>query len=195
MPEQGSMYFRRAGLIGSVGVASILVFPFAGFTERTTSGSSAIYRDYGVAGLGTFGEDFNPLGYPAGVWVIQVLMLLLAVLMSYPLARTWRWHSNPETVTVEGLRLISRMTMALAAASVVLTMAALVVVLPSMEDRTIWLTESAGWLTGWWPDYGAYVTALTLAAMAIALMAKGRSVGASASPSPPPSEPPEAGTA
>jgi len=194
MAEKGSMYFRRTGLIGSVGVASILVFPFAGFTERTVSGASTIYRDYGMAGLGTFGEDFNPFEYPAGVWAIQILMLLLAVLMSYPLVRTWRWHTNPETVTTDGLRLISRMTMALAAASVLLVMVALVLVLPSMEEQTIWLTESSGWLTGWWPDYGAYVTALTLAAMALALMLKSRSVGGAASPAPPPFEPPAAET-
>ena len=82
--------------------------------------------------------------------------------------------------------------MALAAASVLLVVVALVAVLPSMEDQTIWLTETSGWLTGWWPDYGAYVTALTLAAMALALMMRSRTVEAGAPPAPPPAEPPAA---
>ena len=91
---------------------------------------------------------------------------------------------------------------AVAGAYVALVLVALLVVFPSVEERTIWVVESSGWLDGWWPAYGAFVTTIGLGGMATALVrrskshaadpaASGRVSGAPppAGAAPPPSEP------
>ena len=57
------------------------------------------------------------------------------------------------------------------------------VLLPSVEGETIWLVESGGFLTDWWPGYGAFV-AIAGAGVALYLM-RGM-----AEPAPPPPPPP-----
>ena len=168
---------------GVLGVISLLFFPFAGFTERTAYVPSPIFRDYGLVGIGTYGQDFNLLAYPAVLWFVQVAVLLLAVVLGYSVVRCWRSDPGP----------VIRIASIVAGASVVLTVVALVVVFPAVEERTIWVTESNGWVQTWWVDYGAFVSPLAAAAMALLLHRDGPQTAApppetGPAPAPPPEE-------
>jgi len=195
-------FYLRSFLAGAVGLVSLLFLPFAGFTELTRYVPSNIYRDYGVTGVGTYGQEFNLFGFPASVGIIQILMLLLAAVLVYPLIRCWKWYRSPGDVLPGELKTVALISGAVAGAYVALVVITLVVVFPSVEERTIWLVESSGWLEAWWPAYGAFLTAIGIGAMAVALgiRSRGRPVDLSDSgrvsvappssdPAPPPSEP------
>lgn len=195
-------FYLWSFVAGSAGLISLLFLPFAGFTELTRYVPSNIYRDYGVAGIGTYGQDFNIFGFPASVGTIQILMLLLAVMLISPLTRCWKWYRSPGDVPRRELMNAAMISGVVAGAYVSLVLLTLLVVFPSVEERTIWLVESSGWLEAWWPRYGAFVTAIGIGGMAVALGMRSRIDAAGPSdsgqasgepppsdPSPPPSEP------
>lgn len=195
-------FYLRSFLAGAVGLVSLLFLPFAGFAELTRYVPSNIYRDYGVTGIGTYGQDFNLFGFPASVGIIQILMLLLAAVLVYPLTRCWKWYRSPGDFPRRELTNAAMISGAVAGAYVALVVVTLLVVFPSVEERTIWLVESSGWLEAWWPAYGAFVTAIGIGGMAVALGMRSRSQAAgpsdsgqasgappSSEPTPPPSEP------
>jgi len=195
-------FYLRAFMAGSAGLFSLLFLPFAGFTEMTRYVPSNIFRDYGVTGIGTYGQDFNFLGFPASVGIVQILMLVLAAISIYPLIRCWGWYRSPRDVEGRELKTAATISAAVTGAYVVLVLVTLLVVFPSVEERTIWMVESSGWLEGWWPAYGAFVTTIGLGGMAAALAMRSRSQAADAAgsggvsgapppsvPAPPPSEP------
>jgi len=196
------MFYLRGFVAGVAGLFSLLFLPFAGFTEMTRYVPNNIFRDYGVTGIGTYGQDFNFLGFPASVGTVQILMLVLAAISVYPLIRCWRWYRSPRDVEGRELKTAATVSVAVTGAYVVLVLVTLLVVFPSVEERTIWMVESSGWLEGWWPAYGAFVTTLGLGGMAAALVMRSKShpVDPAASggvsgapppagPAPPPSEP------
>ncbi len=188
-------FYLWSFLAGSAGLFSLLFLPFAGFTELTRYVPSNIYRDYGVTGIGTYGQDFNVFGFPASVGIIQILMLLLAAVLIYPLVRCWKWYRSPGDVPGRELKTAAMVSGAVAGAYVALVVITLLVVFPSVQERTIWVVESSGWLEAWWPAYGAFVTAIGIGGMAVALVMRSRTHAADPSDSgrdsgaPPPSGP------
>jgi hypothetical protein len=171
-----------ACLAGSLGVVSLLVFPFAGFTERTAYVPSPILRDYGLTGIGTYGQDFNLFGYPAGLWFVQVLMLALAVVLGLGVWQCMRLRTGS---AAPGL--VVRLGLGVAAASALLVVIALAAVFPAVEEQTIWVTESNGWIEDWWIAYGAFVSPLAAAGMALLVRAAPAGTG-TAPAAPPPAE-------
>jgi len=199
-------FYLRAFLAGSAGLFSLLFLPFAGFTEMTRYVPNNIFRDYGITGIGTYGQEFNVFGFPASVGTIQILMLPLAAVLIYPLIRCWRWYRSPLDVSGRELKMAATISAAAAGVYVALVLVALLIVFPSVEERTIWLVESSGWLEGWWPAYGAFVTTLGIGGMAAALVMRSKSHATDpatsggisgapppAGPAPPPSHPEPSG--
>jgi hypothetical protein len=178
-------------LFGTLGVVSLLFFPFAGFTERTAYVPGPIFREYGVTGLGTYGDGFNPFGFPAGFAVVQILMLALGAAMAVVLLRCWRSYRSSGS-PADDLRSAARMVWPVAGAYVVLLVTVFAAVFPAVEERTIWVVESQGWLEDWWPRYGAFVTAIAFGAAAGLLTMRSRSASPPppGGPAPPPAEPP-----
>ena len=174
---------RMAGLVGMLGVVSLLFFPFAGFTERTAYVPSPIFRDYGLTGIGTYGQDFNLFGYPAGVGFVQLLMLALAVVLGYA---AWRCFRLGGETGAAATKQPARIGFGVAGGAVLLVVVALVAVFPSVEEQTIWVTESNGWIETWWVAYGAFVSPLAAAGMGLLLRSAPET--AAAPPAPPPSE-------
>ncbi len=169
----GSRMNRRtaAALAGAVGTVSLLFFPFAGFTERTAYAPSPIFRDYGLAGIGTYGQEFNPFGYASWLGFIQVGMLAGAIVaLGYATVRARRGSRSQSS---------GRIAWWVAGSSLVLALAALLIVFPAVDEGTIWVTGATGWVETWWVDYGTFVSPAAAAATAWLL---GRDAGPSPAP-------------
>lgn len=161
-----SKYLLRTAMVGTIGLLSLLFFPFAGFTEAATTQAGPVYGFYALAGLGTHGIGFDLFGYPARTIVLQLAMLLGAGALLYPISRCWRWHQAPGEATGAALRTASRVAIGVGAAAMLIVLVALRIVLPGAEGETIWQT---GPVAAWRPEYGAFVTVVSVGAMAVAL--------------------------
>jgi hypothetical protein len=174
-----------AGVLAAVAMAFL---PLAGFTERTAYAPGPIVRDYAITGIGTYGEDFNLFTYPAGTWWVQLAALALAAGAAVAAIRCLRLRSGGTGGARRTARLVAGSAVVLVVAAVVLFAA----VFPSVEERTIWMVESAGFLDAWWPDYGLFVAAGALGVMAWLLVSAEAAAPAApppAEPAPPPTEP------
>ncbi|MCJ7726917.1 MAG: hypothetical protein MUP76_11100 [Acidimicrobiia bacterium] len=166
MATTPSKYLLRTAMAGTIGLLSLLFFPFGGFTEAAASPAGPVYGVYALAGLGTHGIGFDLFGYPGRVAVLQMAMLAGAVVLLYPISRCWRWHQAPGEATWAALRTASRVAIGVGAAAMLVVAVALRVVLPGAEGEMIWQT---GAVVAWRPEYGAFVTAVSVGAMATAL--------------------------
>lgn len=150
------MDVHRRYLIGLLGVAgaliALLLLPFAGFTEKTT-----YWLSFAITGLGTWGEGMNPFEYPETLFYVSMLMLVGAVALIGPLRMLWIAYRGGREPTGEQLGRGVRTLGALAVGLVILMLLTMFVLLPSVEDQTIWFVEANGFLSDWWPGYGAFV--------------------------------------
>jgi hypothetical protein len=159
---------RRQYLIGLIGVAgavfALLFLPFAGFTEKTT-----YFNWYSIVGVGTYGDGLHFFDFPELLFYVQILLLVSAVALIGPLRLLWTTHQGGVEPSTEALQRSSRIIGTVAAGAIVLLLATMFVLLPSVEDRTIWLVNADGYLDGWWPGYGAFIAIGATAAGYLAL--------------------------
>lgn len=159
---------RRRYLVGLIGIAAamfaLLFLPFAGFTEKTT-----YFNWYSIVAIGTYGEGLNFFEYPELLFYVQILLLAGAIVLIGPLRLLWTAYRGAAEPSVAALGRAARMIGIVAAGSVVLLLVTMFVLLPSVEDQTIWLVNAAGYLNAWWPEYGAFVAIGTAAVAYVAV--------------------------
>lgn len=147
---------RNRYLVGLVSVAialvALLVLPFAGFTEKTV-----YWLSYAVTGIGTWGEGLNFFEYPDTLMYVSILMLVGVVALVGPLRLMWVAYRAQEPVASEALHRAAKITGSVAVGAILTLLLTMLVLLPSVEEQTIWLVESGGFLSDWWPGYGAFV--------------------------------------
>ena len=147
---------RNRYLIGLVSVAiavvALLLLPFAGFTEKTV-----YWLSYAVTGIGTWGEGLNFFEYPDTLMYVSILMLIGVVALVGPLRLMWVAYRTQGPVGSEALRRAATITGSVAVGATLTLLLTMLVLLPSVEEQTIWLVESGGFLSEWWPGYGAFV--------------------------------------
>jgi hypothetical protein len=182
LAAEPSKYLLRTAMAGTIGMLSLLFFPFAGFTEAVTNPEGPVRGVYALAGLGTHGIGFDLLGYPGRTVLLQMAMLVGAAVLLHPVSRCWRWHQAPGEATAAGLRTASRVASGVGAAAMVVVVVALRMVLPGAEGEVIWQT---GAVVAWRPEYGAFVTVASVGAMAVALALRANRAG-DGSPAKPP---------
>jgi len=173
-------HYLGATLAGGLGIVALLFLPFAGFTEKIT-----YWYDYGITGVGTYGLDgLQFFTYPATLFYVQLLLVAGAILLVRPLLMTWKAYRESDEPSSEDLRTGLRLSAGVAVGAVVLLLATMFVLLPGVEDQTIWDTERGGFLSGWWPGFGAFVAIIGAGGMAWVL--RQREGGAVPAPPPPP---------
>jgi len=159
---------RRQYLIGLIGVAvavfALLFLPFAGFTEKTT-----YFNWYSIVGVGTYGDGLHFFDFPELLFYVQILLLVGAVALIGPLRLLWTTHQGGGEPSTETLRRTCRIIGTVTAGAIVLLLATMFVLLPSVEDQTIWFVNANGYLDGWWPGYGAFIAIAAAAAAYLAL--------------------------
>lgn len=159
---------RRQYLIGLIGVAvavfALLFLPFAGFTEKTT-----YFNWYSIVGVGTYGDGLHFFDFPELLFYVQILLLVGAVALIGPLRLLWTAHQGGVEPSTAALQRTCRIIATVAAGAIVLLLATMFVLLPSVEDQTIWLVNADGYLDDWWPGYGAVIAFGATAASYLAL--------------------------
>jgi len=176
---------RNRYLMGLIAVAAamigLLILPFAGFTEKTT-----YWIGFEVAGLGTWSDGLNLFAYPDTLFYVSMLLLVGAVALIGPLQLLWDAYRNSEQPPGERLHRASAIAAVVAVGALVLLLATMFVLLPLVEERTIWDVEVGGFLSDWWPGFGAFVVigGAGLAYWALRTAANTRQPG----PPPPPTE-------
>ncbi len=175
---------RNRYLIGLIGVSAalvaLLILPFVGFTEKTL-----YWYSYEMVGLGTWGDGLNFFEYPDTLFYISLLLLAGAVALIGPLRLLWGAYRQEEEPPGADLRRAATTSMTVAVGTVVVLLLTLFVLLPSVEEQTIWLVETGGFLSDWWPGYGAFI-AIGGAGIAFWVL---RSAANTSEPPPPPPNP------
>jgi len=159
---------RQKYMVGLVGVGAAIVallfLPFAGFEEKLT-----YHYQYAITGVGTYGDEFFLFEYPRILAYVQYLLIIGAAVLLFPLVRLWRAVRTRVAIGEDILRRDVRIMGFIGAGAVVLLILATLVLLPMVEDETIWNVDSAGFLTDWWPGYGAF-TAIGASAVATLML-------------------------
>jgi len=171
---------------GILAVFSLWVLPLVGFTERIRYSPSDIWRDHALTGTGTYVFEFNLFEYPAEVDSVSYGALLLGFALLYPTVRCWR-ASRGRPGNDRGAATVSGVA---GSVLVLLVLLAMFVLFPGAEEQTIWSTDSPGWLTDWWPDYGAFLALAAIVALTVVLAVTQRPAAGRAVPPPPPPAPP-----
>jgi len=173
---------RNRYLIGLIAVAAaviaLLILPFVGFTEKTV-----YWNSYEMVGLGTWGEGLNFFEYPDTLFYISLLLLAGAVALIGPLRLLWGAYRQEEEPPEADLRRAAAIGMTVAVGTVAALLLTLLVLLPSVEEQTIWLVETGGFLSDWWPGYGAFIA---IGGAGIAFWVLRSAANASVPPPPPP---------
>lgn len=147
---------RNRYLIGLIGVAAaliaLLILPFVGFTEKTV-----YWLSYAIVGLGTWGEGLNFFDYPDTLFYVSLLLLAGAVALIGPLRILWDAYRREEEPSPDGVRRAATTSGIVSVGAILLLLLTMFVLLPSVEEQTIWLVETGGFLSEWWPGYGAFV--------------------------------------
>ncbi len=176
---------RNRYLIGLIAVAAaviaLLILPFVGFTEKTV-----YWNSYEMVGLGTWADGLNFFDYPDTLFYIALLLLAGAVALIGPLRLLWGAYRLEEEPPKADLSRAAAISGTVAVGTVAVLPLTLLVLLPSVEEQTIWLVEAGGFLSDWWPSYGAFIA---IGGAAIAAWALRSAANASVPPPPPPPPP------
>jgi len=172
------------GLIGvSVAVVALLVLPFVGFTEKTL-----YWWSPEITGLGTWVDGLAFLAYPTTLSNVSVVLMIGAVVLLVPLRLLWHAYRQQVEPAVDRLQLAAAISAGVSVGSGVMLLLSMYVLLPSVEEQTIWLVNEEGFLGGWWPSYGAFVA---IGGAGIAWWAMWSRLNSPDRDPPPPPPPPE----